>query len=199
MVNRLTLAGRPTLGWLDQAVVGMRPGTALSIVDIGSGYGDMLRLVHRWAARRGLKVSLTGVDLNPWSAKAAAAATPPGMAIKYVTADLFDYRPSQPPDIILSSLFAHHLPDDSLVRFLRWMDASAGLGWFVNDLRRSPAAYRLFGVGTAVGGWPRFIRHDGLISITRAFVEADWERLLDCAAIERTRADRKSTRLNSSP
>src|SRR3546814_2814902 len=30
MVNRLTLAGRPTLGWLDQAVVGMRPGTALS-------------------------------------------------------------------------------------------------------------------------------------------------------------------------
>src|SRR3546814_8610228 len=84
-----------------------------------SDLGDMLRLVHRWAARRGLKVSLTGVDLNPWSAKAAAAATPPGMAIKYVTADLFDYRPSQPPDIILSSLFAHHLPDDSLVRLDR--------------------------------------------------------------------------------
>src|SRR3546814_6901001 len=118
----------------------------------------MLRLVHRWAARRGLRVSLTGVDLYPWSARAAAAATPQGMAIKYVTADLFDYRPSQPPDIIPSSLFAHHLPDDSLVRFLRWMDASAGLGWFVNDLRRSPAAYRLFGVGTAVGGWHRFIR-----------------------------------------
>src|SRR3546814_3807028 len=101
------------------------------------------------------------------------------MASKPVTADLFDYLASQPPDMILGSLFAHHRPDDSLVRFLRWMDASAGLGWFVNDLRRSPAAYRLFGVGTAVGGWHRLIRHDGLISITRAFVAAGWEGLLD--------------------
>src|SRR3546814_12166264 len=120
MVNRLTLAGRPTLGWLDQAVVGMRPGTALSIVDIGSGYGDMLRLVHRWAARRGMSVSLPGVDLNPWCATAAAAATPPGMAIKSVTADPFAFRPSQPHDIIYSYLSAHTLPQDSLVRFLIW-------------------------------------------------------------------------------
>src|SRR3546814_10011901 len=103
----------------------------------------MLRLVHRWAARRGLKVSLTGVDLNPWSAKAAAAATPPGMAIKYVTADLFDYRPSQPPDIILSSLFAHHLPDDSLVRFLRWMDASAGRGRSEEHTSELPSLIRI--------------------------------------------------------
>lgn len=188
VVNHLTLAYRPTLHWLGRAVR-RAGGGELSIVDIGSGHGDMLRLIHRWAAGRGVKVTLTGVDLNPWSARAAAEATPPGMSIAYITADLFDYQPARTPDIILSSLFAHHLPDAALVRFLQWMEGTARLGWFINDLRRSPIAHALFGAGTAIGPWHRFIRHDGLISITRSFVEDDWERLLAAAGIDRARVE----------
>src|SRR3546814_19003752 len=63
------------------------------------------------------------------------------------------------------------------------MDATARIGWFVNDLRRSRAAHALFGVGTALAPWHRFIRQDGLTSITRAFVEEDWKRLLQQAGI----------------
>src|SRR3546814_1503257 len=111
----------------------------------------MLRAIHRWSARHGVEVRLTGIDLNRWSADAAREATPAGAGIDYVTGDLFAYQPSQPPDIILSSLFAHHLDDAALVRFLRWMDATARIGWFVNDLRRSRAAHALFGVGTEIG------------------------------------------------
>ena len=183
LVNRLTLAYRPTLQWLNLMAARLAGKGALSVVDVGSGYGDMLRLVARWARRRGIAVELTGVDLNPWSARAAAAATPADMRIQYVTADLFDYRPARPPDIILSSLFAHHLPDPALVRFIAWMEATARRGWFINDLRRDPLAYRLFALGTAFGGWHRFIRHDGLISITRSFDEADWTRLLRKAEV----------------
>lgn len=189
LVNRLTLAYRPTLQWLDHLATRLEDGATLSIVDAGSGYGDMLRQVARWAGRRGIKVELTGVDLNPWSAKAAAAATPSDMRIEYVTADLFDYRPKRPPDIVLSSLFAHHLPEPALVRFIAWMEATAQRGWFINDLRRDPLAYRLFALGTAFGGWHRFIRHDGLISITRSFDEADWGRLLAKAEVPDGAAD----------
>ena len=188
LVNRLTLAHRPTLDWLERAI-GRAPGRPLNILDAGSGYGDMLRAVHRWAARRGVEVRLTGIDLNRWSADAAREATPAGAGIDYVTGDLFAYQPSQPPDIILSSLFAHHLDDAALVRFLRWMDATARIGWFVNDLRRSRAAHALFGVGTALAPWHRFIRQDGLTSITRAFVEEDWKRLLQQAGIADARAE----------
>jgi hypothetical protein len=38
--------------------------------------------------------------------------------------------------VIVSSHFAHHLSDADLVRFLRWMEGAARLGWFVNDLHR---------------------------------------------------------------
>ena len=69
-VNRLTLSYRPTLAFLD-AVAAAKPGQALRIVDVGSGGGDMLRCVERWAERRGIPVQLVGIDLNPYAARAA--------------------------------------------------------------------------------------------------------------------------------
>ncbi|HVV93653.1 MAG TPA: methyltransferase domain-containing protein, partial [Hyphomicrobiales bacterium] len=137
-VNRLTLAYPPTLAFLDRVVrAGLVPRRRpLAILDAGSGDGDMLRAIDRWARRRGIAVALTGVDLNPWSARAAAAATPPGRPIAWITSDLFAYRPAAPPDLVISSLFTHHLDDGALVRFLAWMEANAATGWFVNDLHR---------------------------------------------------------------
>src|SRR3546814_13937866 len=107
-----------TLDWLERAIA-RAPGRPFNILDAGSGYGDMLRAIHRWAARHGVEVRLTGIDLNRWSADAALKATPAGAGIDYVTGDLFAYQPSQPPDIILSSLFAHHLDDAALVQIGR--------------------------------------------------------------------------------
>src|SRR5258707_14935316 len=66
-VNQLTLSYRPTLRFFD----GLARSGALSrdrtvtVVDVGSGYGDMLRKIDRWAVRRGFNASLAGVDLNP--------------------------------------------------------------------------------------------------------------------------------------
>src|SRR5580700_3327144 len=78
-VNRWTRAYRPTLAFLDAlAARGLPTGRPLEIVDVGCGYGDMLRKIDDWAEQRGVAVSLAGVDLNPWSRKAASEATPEG-------------------------------------------------------------------------------------------------------------------------
>jgi len=177
-VNRLTLAYRPTFAWLDRLARRRKAGGPLRIVDCGSGYGDMLRKIDDWAERRGVPVELTGIDLNPWSRTAALKATDVGRPIHWVTTDLFDYKPDQPIDIVLSSLFTHHLTDDQVVRFLKWMEATAGVGWFVNDLHRHPLPYYLFRTGARLMRWHRFVQSDGPISITRAFVPDDWHRLL---------------------
>ena len=132
-VNQLTLAYRPTLNFLDRLFNSGRlpKDRALVIVDVGSGYGDMLRKVDRWAARRGINVKLIGLDLNPWSARSATEATPKNHPIRWVTANVFDFRPDEPIDVIMSSLFTHHLDNASLVRFVAWMEANAGTAWFV--------------------------------------------------------------------
>lgn len=185
-VNGWTLARPPTLAWLAAATRDLPRGSRFTLVDVGYGQGDMLRAIHAWATRRGLVPELIGVDLSPWSEPSARAATPPGMAIDYRTGDVFAARFERPPDFIVSSLVAHHLADDQLVAFLRWMEATATKGWFVNDLHRHVIAYHGFRALSAVMRWHRFVRHDGPLSIARAFRRADWERLIARAGLDRT-------------
>ncbi len=190
-VNRMTLAYRPTLRFLDRLAErgGLPAGRPLEVIDVGSGYGDMLRAIDGWAARRGVRVSLTGVDLNPWSRQAATAATEAGRPIRWVTADAFAYQPEAGIDVVVSSLFTHHLPDPLVVRFLSWMEATARRGWFVNDLHRHPVPYHFFLRFARVARLHRFVQHDGPVSIARAFVRSDWERLLAEAGIDRGAVD----------
>src|SRR5690554_221908 len=127
-INQLTLAYRPTLRWLDRALQG---GEA-RILDAGCGGGDMLRRIEARARRRNWAVSLTGVDRNPWSRRSASLASG-DTSIRYETQDIFHFDPRQQVDFIICSLFTHHLDDEQLPRFLRWIDARARRGWFIND------------------------------------------------------------------
>lgn len=182
-VNVVTLAHGPTLAWLDQLrrqgrFVLNRP---VEIIDAGSGYGDLLRAIQRWAVRRGVEVRLTGVDLNPWSARAAAEVS--DGSIRWVTRDVVTY--AMPCDIVVSSLFTHHLSDHQNVAFLGWMERTAKIGWFINDLHRHPFPFYGFGLLARVMRWHPFVGHDGPISIARAFKAGDWRKLLARAGVER--------------
>lgn len=184
-VNGWTLARPPTLGWLARATQELPRGGEFTLVDVGYGQGDMLRAIHRWATRRGLVPQLVGVDLSPWSESAARAATPPNMAIDYRTGDVFTANFERRPDFIVSSLVAHHLDDEQVVALLRWMEATAGKGWFVNDLHRHAIAYHGFRALSTAMRWHRFVRHDGPLSVARAFKRSDWERLIARAGLNR--------------
>jgi SAM-dependent methyltransferase len=189
-VNYLTLAYRPTLRFFEHlARSGRLPADrSITVIDVGSGFGDMVRKIDRWAVRRGFKVDLTGVDQNPLSARAAEEVTALGRPIRFVAANIFAYQPPSQVDIVISSLMTHQMDDTSLIRFLSWMEANAAIGWFVNDLRRSALAYHLFYVTSRVLGFHEFVRNDGPISIACAFDVADWRRLLDSDGIPRAAA-----------
>ncbi len=176
-VNRWFLGYRPTLTWLNRLPRGQRQ--PIHIVDVGSGGGDLLRQIASWASRRGTAVQLTGVDLNPFAARAAEEFTPAQLGITWVTGDAMAHRPNTPMHVIVSSLMTHHLEDEEIVALLRWMEATATSGWFINDLERSPLSSRLFGWLP----WHPFVRHDGPVSFRRAFRRDDWERLLAAAEI----------------
>ncbi len=177
-VNTITLARPPTLAWLARATAGM---DSFSLVDIGFGHGDMLRAIATWARRHGKTARLTGVDLNPRSAPVAAAATDPALGIVYRTGDAADI--GFVPDFIISSLVAHHMGDAELVGFFKWMEATAARGWFINDLHRNRIAWAGFRALATLLRWHPIVRHDGALSVRRAFVRSDWDRLLAAAGL----------------
>ncbi len=180
-VNRVTLTHRPVLQWLDAATRDLPRGSAMSVLDVASGQGDLLRAIHRWGQSRGLRLSLSGLDLNPASAVEAAAATPAAMGIVWRTGDVFDDAPSV--DFIVSSQFTHHLDDAAVVDFLVWLERHARRGWFVADLHRHIVPYYGFRLLCRAMGWHRIVRIDGTISIASSFRVADWQALLTRAGV----------------
>ncbi|MDO8345807.1 MAG: hypothetical protein Q7T48_21585 [Cellvibrio sp.] len=190
-INHLTLAYRPTLQWLQPFLTG---NERLTLLDAATGGGDMLRqIANKWPARVAAgQLQLLGVDLNPWAKKSAeywppystpVAANVPSV-ITYETANIFEFAPEQPIDILISSLFTHHLTNTQIVDFLRWMDSRARKGWFINDLHRHVIPYYFIKSATAIFSRNRLIRNDAAVSVARSFTVADWHELINNAGLK---------------
>jgi len=182
-VNALTFTHGPILRWLDRATRSLEPGERVTVLDVGYGYGDLLRRIHAWSRRRLRTVSLIGIDLNPMSEPIAREATPAGMSIEYRTGNVFDYQPERPVDFIISSQTTHHMSDQELAAFIRWMEQVAARGWFIADLHRHAIPFHVFRVLSRAARWHRFVEHDGPVSIARSFRRQDWEQILDAAGL----------------
>ena len=184
-VNRLTRAHRPVMQWVErvaQAQSGRdRP---LKIVDVGCGYGDMLRRIERWAERRGVAVELVGVDVNANAARAAREATPAASRITWVHGDVQTCTETADADLVTATGMMHHLTEAEIVGLLEWMERTARVGWFIVDLHRKPVPYRVFDVMMRGPWWHRFIRPDGLRSLRRSFLAEDWRRMCAAAGLD---------------
>ncbi len=165
-VNWLTFTHAPVLAWLGRVSRGL---DHFSVLDVACGHGDLLRAIRRWADKRGIRPALAGLDLNPGSASAAAAATPATMDIQWRTGDVFANHPDPKPDFIVTSQFTHHLDAAQLRALFIWMNTHARRGWLDVDLHRHPIAYYGFRLMSWVMRWHPVMRHDGLVSVTRGF------------------------------
>lgn len=180
-VNRWTLAARPTLAFLDR-LAHRHPGRPLRLLDVGFGDGGMLRAIARWAGRRGIAADLHGIDLNPRSEAVARAATAPFLPIRYRTGD-YAALAGDGWDVIVSSLVTHHMHEAERLSFLRFQEAQATLGWFVNDLHRHAVAYAGYPLLAGLLRVHPIVRADGRLSIARGFRPAEWREMLEQAGI----------------
>jgi 2-polyprenyl-3-methyl-5-hydroxy-6-metoxy-1,4-benzoquinol methylase len=178
-LNRITFAYAPLLRFLDGVV---RDGglSSLSLLDVGAGGGDALRAVAAWGARRGIALDLWGLDRSPWAERHALAA---GTPARWITSDLFDLDPARRFDVVVNGLFAHHLDDETLVRFLRWLPRHALRRWLILDLHRHVIPWTAVWAGTRAMRMHPMVRHDGPVSIARGFSRADWTRLVAEAGV----------------
>ena len=154
-------------------------GTTLTLVDLGTGLGDLPRVAVRWGAARGIRIKPMGIELNPIAAGLARASGLP-TALACASAPPF---PDKSVDVVLVSQVAHHLISRSVVDLFRTCDCLARRAVIVADLRRSRLARPAFWCGAQLLGFDDVTVADGMTSIRRGFSRRELLELLDRAGI----------------
>jgi len=151
---------------------------SFSVLDVGAGSGELLRVAAKWARETDRRASLVGLELNQRSATAILDESREFPEISSVQANGFALPFSDNSvDYAISSLALHHFDDVGAVSILREMGRVAARGIFVIDLHRNPVAYYFY---TTVGRLflhNRLIREDGALSILRSFTPDELEKL----------------------
>jgi SAM-dependent methyltransferase len=187
--NGAILGRRVIISWLRRAIDEAPHGKPLTLVDVGCGNGDLLRAIRRWTRRRGVPMKLFGLDLNEESVRIAGATTHQADQIDYQVGDVFDFQSNTAIDIVVSSLLTHHLSDQLIVEFLRWMERTARKGWLIYDLQRHFVPYHLVGAAGALLRLHPTVVHDGRISVARSLTRGEWDARLTAAGIPRDAVD----------
>lgn len=174
--------------WLER-----RPADGpLTILDIGTGGGDLPAALARWGRARGVRLSVVGLDADPSIAAWARRRVAGEPEVEIVESDLAAFaRGGRTFDFVIASLLLHHLPEPQLVSALQAFDRLARRGVVISDLRRCAAGYLAVSLLTAVFGG-RVTRHDGPVSVRRAFREPELEALARRAGLPYLLARRHS-------
>lgn len=144
-----------------------------TLLDVGSGGGDVARSLARWARREGLRLRVTGIDPDP-RALDYARSLPPVTGVTFARAWLHEV--DELFDFVVSNHVLHHL--DDVRPFLAESAERARVMSVHSDLARSRGAYAAFGVLSAPFFPGSFIRADGLTSLRRSYTEAELRALV---------------------
>ena len=149
-----------------------------SVLDVGAGSGEMLRVVADFARRKNLKCELLGLELNELSANSIRAESQNYAEIKAVRADAFRLPFADKSfDYAICSLFAHHFTDENLVLILTEFNRVTRRKIFVIDLHRHRIAYLSYQLFCTVFRISRLVREDGSLSVLRGFKPKELEKL----------------------
>ena len=168
-INKWLGGNAITLDGLRNLLIGQPKDRTYTIVDLGCGHGDMLRLVADYGRKHKYSFNLIGIDANKDAIDYAVDLSKEYSELSFKHLDVFsgEFR-TLDYDIVLSTLFLHHLNLDEIHSLLKILTSTATLGIVINDLHRNRLAYGLFKLlGVMISN--RMIVEDGLTSILRAF------------------------------
>jgi len=173
-----------------------------SLLDVGTGSGDIPARITDWAQQRGIKTSIVALEPEPVTAQVAATLTNPpfipllqrGKACPEQSRREGDFRRCgisvvrgdgmAPPfhaasfDFVLASQLLHHFSEEQIVRLLRIWSPLARRAIIVSDLVRHPLAYYGIRLLTKLLTRNAMTRTDAPLSVGRAFTLAEWRALL---------------------
>jgi 2-polyprenyl-3-methyl-5-hydroxy-6-metoxy-1,4-benzoquinol methylase len=155
----------------------------VKLLDIGCGGGDAVRLAAKWCTAHNRPLTALGIDANKQAIGYAQNKSLDFPNVKYACVDIFSKAfDDLDTDVYMFNLVLHHFEEADIIRILAKCKRLKG-GIIINDLSRNVIAYHLFRVVSRILGFSYIGRHDGKLSVKKAFTKADWQRILAQAGI----------------
>ncbi|MFN7313736.1 MAG: methyltransferase domain-containing protein [Bacteroidota bacterium] len=146
------------------------------ILDVGCGGGDTLKVMADWGRKNNIQLKLVGVDLKQDCIEYASAFCADYPEITFERCDYRDLNQRE-TDIVVTSLFCHHLHEDEIIQLIGWSKEHAKMGMVINDLHRHPFAYYSIALLTSFFSKSYLVKHDAKLSVLRGFSLADWKKI----------------------
>lgn len=166
-----------------------------SLLDVGTGSGDIPARITDWAQQLGIKTSIVALEPEPVTARVAARLTNPrlqrgkdrdfrrgGILVVRGDGSIPPFRPAS-FDFVLASQLLHHFSEEKIVTLLRTWSQLARRAIIVSDLVRHPVAYHGIRLLTKICTPNVMTRTDAPLSVRRAFTLAEWRELFHQADI----------------
>jgi SAM-dependent methyltransferase len=160
----------------------------LRILDLATGSGAVPIGLARRARRAGLAVEAAGCDFSPFAVAFARAEARRAR----VTAEFFEWdlvRQGVPGgyDLIVSTLFLHHLDPEQVVTLLRGCREQAGKAVIISDLLRTRRGLILANIGTRLLSRNPVVCEDGVRSARAAYTLSEMRAFAQGAGMEDAR------------
>nr|WP_293872534.1 methyltransferase domain-containing protein [Flavobacterium sp.] len=169
-INQLLGGNKLTLQGVKSLIKCVAISKELTIVDVGCGNGDMLRILANYGKKNNLNFRLIGVDANNFTINHARDLSANYATITYRNEDIFEQSFQELRyDILLCTLTLHHFNNEQIIKLLNIFKLNSKLGIVINDLQRSQVSYRLFQALCFVFKLNKMSKEDGLVSILRGF------------------------------
>jgi ubiquinone/menaquinone biosynthesis C-methylase UbiE len=146
------------------------PFRVITFLDVATGSADLPQAVLRIAKQEKVPVRIVGLDYSAPILRFAKEEVGGQADIRLMRGTAFRLPFGDASvDYVLCSLAFHHFGFEQSVTALREMERVARRGWIVNDLRRAWSAWYLFRAVSTLTRMNRLTRHDGPVSILRAY------------------------------
>lgn len=177
IINRQLGGDRVTTSGVEALLKDIPLSREITFIDLGCGDGSMLRLLADIGRKAGRSFKFIGLDANAYTVAHARSCSKAYPEVSFQQMDVFSSQMhGLSYDIALATLFMHHFKNEQIEEMLRTIASNARIGIVINDLKRSKVAYYLFGIYASFLR-NHMIKHDGEISILRAFKRVDLERI----------------------
>jgi 2-polyprenyl-3-methyl-5-hydroxy-6-metoxy-1,4-benzoquinol methylase len=157
-------------------------GETWTLLDIGTGLGDIPRAAAAIARKHGVTLRLIGVELNHAAAVAARQADGGDVALVLADGNALPLKPRS-VDVVIVSQVLHHLPAEIATRWIATCHMLARRAVVLADLRRSRLAMALLWLVSFPLGLDAISRRDGVLSLRRGYTRAEFNALLTGAGL----------------